>query len=104
MDGSASSSFRGITRQPTARAQIINVAEDPPQPLLDASTAALNEDHQHDHKQGAGDNSNNACIVHFDFPFLSTLGFHLPNASPADEIARRQGGADIIPRRIRNWR
>jgi hypothetical protein len=95
----------GIRREPAARAPFNSVAEDPQElPLLDASTAALDEDHQHDHKEGAGDKSNNGRIVHFDLPFLSTLGFHLPNASAENESARRRGGADLIPRGVLNWR
>jgi hypothetical protein len=40
----------------------------PPEPqLLDAGTAALDEDTQHDQKQDTGDNTNDGGIVHFDF-------------------------------------
>lgn len=41
----------------------------PESPLLDACTAALDEDHQNDYEQGAGDNPNDGCVIHFDFPF-----------------------------------
>jgi hypothetical protein len=91
-------------REPESTVQVNNVADDPPEPpLLDACAAALNENHQHDHKQNTGDNPNNGGVVHFDFPFLSTRWFQLPRASPDNENRRRRSGSALIPQRMLSW-
>jgi hypothetical protein len=90
-------SIRDARSKPAARVEVNKVTEDLPEPqLLDAGAAALDEDHQHDHEQDACDNPDKGCIVHFSFPFLSTLECQLPRCHPGNENGLRRSGAVLI--------
>jgi hypothetical protein len=50
----------------------------PKAPLLDVSPATLDEDHQYDQEQDAGDSTNQGGIVHFDFHSFRRQDFAFP--------------------------
>jgi len=73
-------------KEPAEKPRSTSWPKKPPKPpLLDASAAALDEDHQHDHKQNSGDSTNNGGIVHFDFLSFRHQGFFCPE--PAVEMS-----------------